>query len=178
MVRPRRLLFKPRTRRRRPLLRSFVSHSGRAPYQSGLVCILPVCLYHSLLLYVHVVNEGPNTHRLFNPNPPTSKGVIVDPTPSSSQISAPPTDSRIPKLSFQTFTKFIPSPFSWSSRSTPVAENSPQTSLPIREGESRVSLSRSSTDSADRTFVSKERQLEKLRSRMEEEVRMRVRARA
>jgi hypothetical protein len=124
-----------------------------------------------------VVNEGLNTRRLFNSNPPTSEGVMVDSTPSS-QASVLPTDSRISKLSFQTFTKLIPSPFSWSSRPTPAAENPPQISHPIRESESRVSLSRSSTDSVDRSFVSKEKQLEKLRSRMEEEARKRVRAQA
>jgi hypothetical protein len=54
-------------------------------------------------------------------------------------------------------------------------ESSSQIPVPT---ESRVSLSRSSTDSVDRPFVSKEKQLEKLRSRMEEEARIRVRAQA
>lgn len=99
---------------------------------------------------------------------------MVNPTPSS-QTLASPADSRIPKLSFQTFTKLISSPFLWGSKTTPVAENLPRNSL---EGESRVSLSRSSTDSVDRPFVSKQKQLEKLRSRMEEEARIRMRPQA
>ncbi|KAF9649303.1 hypothetical protein BDM02DRAFT_3128405 [Thelephora ganbajun] len=123
------------------------------------------------------MNEGSNIHRLLNPNPPTPEGVIVDSTPSSKTLASS-TDSRVSKLSFQTFTKLIPSPFSWSSRSTPAAENPPQTSLFTRERESRTPLNRSSTDSADRPFVSKEKQLEKLRSRMEEEARTRIRAQA
>ena len=129
------------------------------------------------LLCVHVVNEGSNTHRLFDPNPPIQEGVIVAPAPSS-QILAIPADSRAPKLSFQSLTKLIQSPFSWSSRSTSVAESSPQASATACEKEPRISLTRSSTDSADRSFVSKEKQLEKLRSRMEEEARKRMRVQA
>ncbi|KAF9779559.1 hypothetical protein BJ322DRAFT_364145 [Thelephora terrestris] len=102
-----------------------------------------------------------NTHRLLDPNPPIPEGVIVDPTPSSQ------TNSRASKISFQTFAKLIPSSFSWSSRSVSVAEKSPQ-----------ILSSRSSTDSVDRPLVTKEKQLEKLKSRMEEEARMRMRAQA
>jgi len=93
-----------------------------------------------------------------------------DSVPSVNVVQSPAGAS---KLSFQSFTNFIPSAFSWPSSPKTV----PQTpDAPVREPEAVPRLSYNGRSVQERCYVSKQSQLEKLRSRLEEEQRMRTSA--
>ena len=76
------------------------------------------------------------------------------------------------KLSFQSFTNLIPSAFSWSARSPKKCD----TPIPPQDGEALGHLSfisrKVTHGGEERCYVSKEKQLEKLRSRLAEEQRI------
>jgi len=114
--------------------------------------------------------SGENDTSLTNQIPPADFDC-----PSAVAASLSPTSTA--KLTFQSFANLIPSAFSWSPR-TPQRADAPA-ALQDAEPYGRLSFGnidrKINTNSKEKLYVSKEKQLEKLRSRLQEEDRSRRR---
>jgi hypothetical protein len=122
---------------------------------------------------LHAVNAKTTTYRsddrggeLIKPKTVTSPDVSLTSTAVQSPTSAA-------KLTFQSFANLIP--FSWS----PLTPQRIDESLPLQDAEPLGRFSfvngdrKLNLDNREKYYVSKEKQLEKLRSRFEEEERLR-----
>ena len=149
-------------------------------YQLRQVCpslsLTPwVCLISHIILCFQPVDAGPTACRYdsCDASVNNSKASIGYAVPSNTTDVQSPASTA--KLTFQSFANLIPSAFSWSPRPTQWID----TSWPSQDAEPLGRLSfgngnrKGIPENKEKSYVSKERQLEKLRSRLEEEQRVR-----